>query len=60
LIDTLGLGGVGYRGWGFGVRAYVDDKQGYTWGGKEIPPTVFEISVKSGLLNNVEEKHLLR
>lgn len=46
-------------GWGFGDRAWIHDKQCYAWAGKEIPPTVFEISVTEGPLNAEESKALL-
>jgi len=60
LINTLALGGRGYGGWGFGVRIYVDDRQGYTWAGHEIGKTVFEIAVKSGALSLPETRTFLK
>jgi hypothetical protein len=59
-VGVLSPGGVAYRGWGFGIRTYMDDKQGYAWGGKEIAPTVFEISVTSSPLDAAENRHLLK
>jgi len=47
-------------GWGFGHRGWVDDHQGYSWAGVEIPKTVFEISVKSVNLTILEKKWLLQ
>lgn len=48
-----------HLGWGFGHKTYVDDRQYYSWGGNEIPPTVFENAVKCGELTASEKKHLL-
>src|SRR5262249_42460300 len=48
----------GCRGWGFGHKAFVDDDQGYSWAGKAIPPTVFEIAVKRGELTEAESRML--
>ena len=48
-----------YRGWGFGVRSYLDDQQGYCWNGEEIDQAVFEVAVKAGTLDASEKKHLL-
>jgi hypothetical protein len=59
-INTFAWGGAGFQGWGFGVRAYIDDKQGYTWAGEEIPSTVFEIAVKSDDLAGREQECLLK
>jgi hypothetical protein len=59
-VGVLSPGGVAYRGWGFGIRTYMDDKQGYAWGGKEIAPTVFEMSVTSSPLDAAENRHLLK
>ena len=59
-IQTLALGGAGYSGWGFGVRGYIDDKQGYVWAGKELSPTVFEISVRSSALPRADQAVLLK
>jgi hypothetical protein len=35
----------GHKGWGFGHRAWIDDRQGYVWDGMALPKTVFEIAV---------------
>ena len=34
------------RGWGFGHRAWIDDKQGWGWDSLDLGPTVFTISVR--------------
>jgi hypothetical protein len=47
-------------GWGFGHRWGPGDVQGYTWAGKSIPKTVFEVTVKSGNLTPEESAKLLR
>jgi hypothetical protein len=52
--------GVVFSGWGFGIRTYIDDRQGYVWAGQEIPATVFEISVKSSPLQRAEQASLLK
>ncbi len=49
-----------FKGWGFGHRYYGDDYQAYSWAGKEIPASVFEIAVKCGPLTPAEEKKLLK
>jgi hypothetical protein len=51
--------GSDHAGSGFGHKAWVDDKQYYSWRGKEIPPTVFEIAVTAGPLTLEERQHLL-
>jgi hypothetical protein len=48
-----------FKGWGFGHHFGVDDRQGYSWDGKEIPPSVFEIAVKAGQLSPAEMKKVL-
>jgi serine/threonine protein kinase len=48
-----------HAGSGFGHKALVNDKQYYSWCGKEIPPTVFEIAVTAGPLTREERQHLL-
>jgi hypothetical protein len=48
------------RGWGFGHSAFVNGMQFYSWAGKEIPRTVFEIAVKSQPLTAAESKKLLQ
>ncbi|MCA8992298.1 MAG: hypothetical protein KDA88_09985 [Planctomycetaceae bacterium] len=50
----------GIRGWGFGNHVKIDDGQWHAWGGKTIPKTVFEISVKSGQLTAEERQALLK
>jgi hypothetical protein len=52
--------GAGYSGWGFGPRAWIDDRQGYVWAGQEVAPTVLQISVKSDALSPSESPALLR
>ena len=47
-------------GWGFGHRIEMDDRQGYSWAGMEIPKVVFEISVKEKELTKTETRYLLR
>jgi hypothetical protein len=49
----------GCKGWGFGNKSGVDDRQCYGWEGQVIPPTVFEISVKVGDLDATEQSQLL-
>ncbi len=46
-------------GWGFG-HVIGETGQSYSWGGKQIPQTVFEISVKKGNLSPEETVHLLK
>jgi len=46
-------------GSGFGHKVFVDDKQYYTWRGKEIAPTAFEIAVSPNPLTREEQTHLL-
>jgi hypothetical protein len=46
--------------WGFGIRTYLSDAQGYGWGGKEIEPSLMEIAVTRGPLTPQEQKHLLK
>lgn len=45
-------------GWGFGHKTYVDDKQYYSWDGKEIAETEFEISVSGHPLSQAEKQAL--
>jgi len=47
------------RGSGFGHKAYVDDAQYYSWKGKEIPKTLFEIAVTADPLTSNENPLLL-
>jgi serine/threonine protein kinase len=48
-----------FTGSGFGHKRFIDDKQYYSWQGKEIPPTVFEIAVTAQPLTPEERRHLL-
>lgn len=48
----------GWRGWGFGHKTKTPGT-GYAWDNEEIPPTVFEIAVKSNALTETEKKKLL-
>ncbi|MCA9179413.1 MAG: hypothetical protein KDB14_33380 [Planctomycetales bacterium] len=50
----------GIRGWGFGNHVKLDDGQSYSWDGKTVGKTVFEISVKSGPLTDAEKRLLLK
>jgi hypothetical protein len=49
----------GIRGWGFGTRHQINDKTGYSWAGKIVMPTVFEIAVKTTDLTADEKKLLV-
>jgi len=49
---------VDWGGFGFGVRGWINDKQGYAWEGKEIDRTVFEIAVAPSITPE-EGKQLL-
>jgi hypothetical protein len=46
-------------GWGFGHIHFVGDDQGYSWQGRPLPPTVFEIAVKTTELTPEEDEKLL-
>jgi hypothetical protein len=59
LLEVTGFG-QGYSGWGFGMRGYLNDQQGYCWAGKPIPKTVMEIAVTAGPLSEAESKKLLK
>jgi len=50
----------GNRGWGFGHKVHVNDKQYWAWAGEEIPETVLEISVKTEALTKAEADELLK
>jgi hypothetical protein len=50
----------GNRGWGFGHKVHVNDKQYWSWEGEEIPETVFEIAVKDAALTKAEAERVLR
>ena len=57
---TIGRDGfTPFAGWGFGTRANVDDRQAYSWSGREIPPTAFEIAVTAEPLDAEESRFLL-
>ncbi len=49
----------GNRGWGFGHKVHVNDKQYWSWEGENIPETVFEFSVKADKLTRSEAAHVL-
>ena len=60
-IFRPGSGGDAWgKGYGFGHRAWLDDRQGYTWNGVEISQTVFEIAVKVEPLTRREQPDLLQ
>ena len=48
-----------FTGSGFGHKAFLNDAQYYSWRGKEIPRTVFEIAVGEGPLTQDELRCLL-
>jgi hypothetical protein len=48
-----------FSGSGFAHKAFFNDKQYYSWRGKEIPRTVFEIAVSNGPLTPEERRNLL-
>jgi hypothetical protein len=48
------------RGWGFGHIHGAATQQAYSWDGKPIAKTVFEIAVKSDALTEAESKKLLK
>jgi hypothetical protein len=48
------------RGWGFGGINFPGNMQKYSWNGKPISKTVFEIAVKSEALTDAEAKRLLK
>lgn len=48
------------KGWGFGHKCGVNDKQYCSWDDEEIGETVFEISVKADPLTSDEAKSLLK
>ncbi len=51
--------GKDHTGSGFGHKVHFDDKQYYSWRGKEIAPTAFEIAVAPGPLTNEERLNLV-
>jgi hypothetical protein len=48
-----------FAGSGFGHKRYFDDRQYYSWRGKEIPSTAFEIAVTALPLTAEERLHLV-
>jgi hypothetical protein len=50
---------IGYRGWGFSKALNSDDRQTYSWAGKPIDKTVFEIAVSNDVLDSDEKSELL-
>jgi hypothetical protein len=52
--------GLAARGWGFGDIWGHEGSQGYSWAGKPITRTVFEIAVKSKPLTDAESKKVLK
>ena len=49
----------GFRGWGFSKPTGRDYSQTYSWNGKAIKKTVFEIAVRSSDLRDEEKAQLL-
>ena len=50
---------INFHGSGFGHKTFVDKEQGYSWKGKEIPKTMFEIAVTTEPLTDAEKGQLL-
>ncbi len=59
MICVMYDGWDGFTGSGFGHKYGVNDAQGYSWRGKEIPKTVFEIAVSDGPLSKEEKRCLV-
>jgi hypothetical protein len=59
MIGVMADGWDVFTGSGFGHKSFANDKQYYCWRGKEIPKTVFEISVTDGPLTAEEKRCLL-
>jgi hypothetical protein len=57
-ISVMNEGGGCFAGSGFGHKIHIDDAQYFSWLGKEIPKTVFEIAVTADPLTE-EEKRLV-
>src|SRR5262249_62426310 len=57
-IEVMKEGGESFAGSGFGHKINVDDRQYFSWRGKEIPKTGFEIAVSAEPLTE-EEKRLV-
>jgi hypothetical protein len=49
----------GWRGWGFSKQANPDQAQTYSWAGKPIDKTVFEIAIKTASLTDDERDQLI-
>ncbi len=58
-ISVLHVDRDDFTGSGFGHKVLVDDRQYYTWQGKEIPRTTFEIAVTVENLTEEETTHLV-
>jgi hypothetical protein len=59
---TIGIAGYNFDWWtgsGFGHKLGVEDRQAYSWQGKEIPKTVFEIAVTTEALTDQEKRALV-
>lgn len=59
-IDVYSHDSKMFKGWGFGDKPGVGDKQYFAWDSKEIEPTAMEISVKTEPLSLEETKVLLK
>jgi hypothetical protein len=59
LVTIMWDGWDGFTGSGFGHAYGINNKQCYSWRGKEIPRTVFEIAVSDGPLTPDERRCLL-
>jgi hypothetical protein len=59
LICVMYDGWDGFAGSGFGHKYGFNDDQCYSWRGKEIPRTAFEIAVSDGPLSPEEERCLV-
>jgi hypothetical protein len=60
MISVMNEGWDGFAGSGFGHKVFkADDGQCYSWRGKEIPKTVFEIAVADGPLSADEKRWLV-
>jgi hypothetical protein len=51
--------GKGYRGWGFSKQVGSNTAQTYSWAGKQIPTTAFEIAITASDLSAEESSALL-
>ena len=59
-ISVMNDGHDSYLGWGFGHKIGVDDAQYFSWDGREIPRTSFEIAVSAEDLPESEQQRLLK